>query len=140
MSKMFLGLLITMILPCAFIGSALSADPVQKEFSGFYSDFQNAVKSGDKDKVAALADFDGFTWEANESLQQNVKTKEAFVKNYDKMFTSEIKSRIAKSKPAKIDDNSYFINWHTKSLEYSLYFARQGDGGFRFLGLTVGPY
>jgi hypothetical protein len=132
---------IILLLPCVYTGAAANAAPAQKDeaFSRYYADFQNAVKTEDKEKVASLTDFEGFTWESSDSLRQ-VKTKEAFLKNYNKMFTSTIKSRLRTAKPEKIDDNSYFINWHTKNLEYSLHFVRQGDDGFRFEGLAVGPY
>ncbi len=137
--KMLLSIIL--LLPCVCVGAAENAAPAQKDetFSRFYAEFQNAVKTEDKEKVASLTDFGGFTWEASESLGQ-VKTREAFLKSYNKMFTSTIKNRIATAKPEKIDDNSYFINWRTKNLEYSLHFLRQGDEGFRFEGLAVGPY
>jgi ketosteroid isomerase-like protein len=107
-------------------------------FKQFYADFQSAVKAGDKEKVASMINFDDFTWESTEALRQ-VKTKEAFLKNYDKMFTPTIKAKIATGKLDSADGN-YFTIWHTKSLEYSLYFAHQKDGSYTFLGLTMGPY
>jgi hypothetical protein len=134
-------LLIILLLPCVCAGAAANAAPAQKDeaFSRYYADFRNAVKTGDKEKVASLTDFEGFTWESSDSLRQ-VKTREAFLKNYDKMFTSTIKNRLATAKPEKINDDSYLINWRTKNLEYSLHFVRQGDDGFRFEGLAAGPY
>jgi hypothetical protein len=36
-------------------------------------------------------------------------------------------------------DEGYFIMWNTKELEYSLYFFREKDGSYSFLGLTIGP-
>ena len=106
-------------------------------FSRFYADFQNAVKAGDKERVASTIKFDHFDWEASDALRE-VKTKEAFLKNYDRMFTAVIKGNVATAKPIKTDEG-YFIMWHTKDLEYSLYFFREKDGGYSFLGLTVGP-
>ena len=106
-------------------------------FTAFFADFQKAVKAGDKDKVASTVKFDHFDWEASDALRK-VKTKEAFLKNYDRMFTPVIKSKIASGKPIKTDEG-YFIMWNTKELEYSLYFFREKDGSYSFLGLTIGP-
>ena len=121
--------------------SAIAAGPAASDegFSRFFNDFQKAVGSGDKEKVASTIDFANFTWEETEALQK-VKSKEAFLKNYDKMFTATIKKQIAAGKPTKVDDNSYFINWHTKTNEYSLDFTRKQGEDFKFLGLTIGPY
>lgn len=117
----------------------VAAARAQKDdgFRKFYADFQNAVKTGDKESVAGLTNFDHFTWEASDTLRQ-VKTKADFLKNYDKMFTAVVKNKIASAKPVKADEG-YFILWHTRDLEYSLYFAHEKDGGYSFLGLTVGP-
>jgi hypothetical protein len=124
-----------LILLCGFIDTTFA----QKDegFTRFFTDFQNAVKAGDKEKIAGTIKFDHFDWESSDSLRE-VKTKEKFLKNYDRMFTPAIKSKIATVKPIKTEEG-YFIMWHTKDLEYSLYFFREKDGGYSFLGLTVGP-
>jgi hypothetical protein len=121
--------------------SAFAVSPATDDtgFDRFFSDFQKAVGSGDKEKLADMINFEHFTWEENENLQQ-VKTKEAFLMNYNQMFTATVKKRIATGKPTKADDNSYLINWHQKGNEYSLDFKREPGGRFNFLGLTVGPY
>lgn len=106
-------------------------------FSRFYADFQKAVKTDDREKVASTIPFDHFDWEASEAFRK-VKSKEAFLKNYDRMLTPAIKNRIATGKPIRTNEG-YLIMWHTKSLEYSLYFFREKDGGYSFLGLTIGP-
>lgn len=129
---------IVLFLICA--GSLQAAAYAQKGdgFSQFYADFQSAVKAGDKEKVASLTRFDkSFTWEETGALRE-VKTKEAFLKNYARMFTAVIKSKIATAKPVKTDEG-YYIACHTRDLEYSLYFSHESDGSYRFLGLTVGP-
>jgi hypothetical protein len=119
---------------------AFAADltPKDEDFGRFFGDFQKAVASGDKEKVASMINFANFTWEENENLQQ-VKTKEAFLKNYDAMFTATIKKKIATYKPTKVDDNSYFVDWYIKDSEYSLDFTRKKGESFKFLGLTIGP-
>lgn len=86
-----------------------------------------------------MTNFDVFTWEGNTSLE-TVRTREAFLKDYGSMITPTIKGKIEASEPIKINDNSYFITWHTKNLEYSLHFSRRGESGFQFGGLAVGPY
>lgn len=136
-----LMLLIVLLVPSIFVPAGANAAPAQKDetFTRFYEEFKDAVKNEDGEKVASLTAFDGFTWEGSKNLQE-IKTRESFLKNYKNMFTPEIKAKIEKSEPEKIDDNSYSIIWHTKKLEFSLYFARQGDGDFKFFGLTVGPY
>lgn len=106
-------------------------------FARFFEDFQSAVKAGDKEKIASTIKFDHFDWEASEALRE-VKTKESFLKNYPRMFTAVIKSKIAAGKPIKTEEG-YYIEWHTRDLEYSLYFFRERDDSFSFLGLTVGP-
>jgi ketosteroid isomerase-like protein len=121
-------------------GSAGSARAQKDDgFSQFFADFQAAVKAGDKEKVASMTSFDDFYWESNDALRQ-VKTKEDFLKNYDKMFTPAIKAKIATSTPKKNDQGDYFIIWHTKSLEYGLNFDREKDGSYKFHGHTMGPY
>jgi hypothetical protein len=116
---------------------AVDLAPKDESFGRFFSDFQRAVSSGDKEKVASMINFASFTWDENEHLQQ-VKTKEAFLKNYDEMFTAKIKKYIATWKPTKVDENSYFINWYTKDSEYSLDFTRKQGESFTFVGLTIG--
>ena len=135
-------MLFLIILLLTWAGAIKISAHSQKDdgFSQFYADFQNAVKADDKEKVLSMTSFDGFTWEESDSLRQ-VKTKEAFIKNYNRMFTKTIKSKIATMKPEKNnDDGSYFIIWHTRDLEYSLYFFHQKDGSYSFEGLTIGPY
>lgn len=135
-----IGLIAILLSSWACIGFSAAAFPSEEDrtFSHFYADFQKAVKTGDKEKVAGLTDFAGFTWEGNDKLQR-IKTKEAFIKNYDSIFTSAIKDRVATSKPVKIDDDSYFISWQTGNLEYSFHFLRNQDESFRFEGLSAGP-
>lgn len=133
--KTLLSIGLLLIFAC---GAETGAYPQKDDgFSRFYADFQNAVKADNKEKLASMTKFDAFTWEETDALRQ-LKTKEAFLKNYTRMFTNVIKNKIATGKPVKTDEG-YYIEWHTKDREYSLYFARDKDGGYSFLGLTVGP-
>jgi predicted GH43/DUF377 family glycosyl hydrolase len=136
---MFPSTLLSVGLLLLWVGGVNAWTHVQNNdgFSRFYVEFQNAVKASDKETVAGTIKFDHFDWEASDALRA-IKTKEAFLKNYERMFTPVIKSKIATGKPIKTDEG-YFIMWHTKDLEYSLYFFREKDGSYSFLGLTVGP-
>jgi hypothetical protein len=130
-------ILLLFLFSAGAIAFAAAPAPKDDSFARFLGDFQKAVGSGDKEKVASMINFASFTWDENEHLQQ-VKTKEAFLKNYDEMFTAKIKKYIAAWKPTKVDENSYFINWYTKDSEYSLDFTRKQGESFRFVGLTIG--
>ncbi|MHC1742917.1 MAG: hypothetical protein AB9873_07780 [Syntrophobacteraceae bacterium] len=119
---------------------AYAADPARKDesFGLFLKDFQKALVTDDKEKMASMINFPNFTWEENQDLRQ-VKTKEDFLKNYDRMFTPAIKKKIAAAgKPTLVDENTYFLNWYVKDTEYSLDFARKPGGSFKFLGLSLG--
>lgn len=117
-----------------------SAAQIQKEdeFSVFFANFQKAVADGDKEKVGSLTNFNRFSWEANDTLVK-VKDKAAFLKNYDSMFTPMIKEKIAKTKPTKVDKNTYYIRWSDKRYDYYLDFTCKPDEPFRFNGFTVAP-
>jgi hypothetical protein len=108
-------------------------------FAKFFTEFQAAVKAGDKEKVANMIDFNDFTWEATDALRE-VKTREAFLKNYDRMFTPAIKNRIATGRPKEGAKGNYTITWHTTNTEYGFDFLLQKDRSYKFLGYTVGPY
>lgn len=139
--KQILIILLFFFLSAEAFAFAAGPPPKDETFSLFFSDFQKAVASGDKEKLASMINFESFTWEENENLRQ-VKTKEAFLKNYDAMFTATIKRKIAAAagKPTKVDDNTYFLNWYANGKEYSLDFTRKkGEKIFKFLGLTIGP-
>ena len=125
------------VLTCAAAISIRAEVQKDEAFKKYFADFQAAVKAGDKEKVASLVKFDQFTWEASPALQK-IKTKEEFLKNYDKMFTPTIKNKIATGKLDSSEGN-YFIIWHTANSEYSLYFGHMEDGTYAFLGLTIGP-
>ncbi len=131
--------LIILLLFFASVGAfAYAAGPAQKDgsFGLFFKDFQKALVSDDKEKMASMIDFPNFTWEENENLQ--VKTREDFLKNYDRMFTPAIKKKIAAAgKPTLVDENTYFLNWYVKDTDYSLDFARKPGESFKFLGLTL---
>jgi len=93
-------------------------------FAKFYADFQAALKAGDKERVASMTRFDDFYWEATDALRQ-VKTREAFLKDYDKMFAPAIKNKIATTKPKKEGGGYYQTGRHTTNFEYGFDFKQQ---------------
>jgi hypothetical protein len=140
-TKRILIVLLFFFFSAGVLAFAAGPPPKDETFGLFFADFQKAVASGDKEKVAGMINFENFTWEENENLRQ-VKTKEAFLKNYDAMFTATIKRKIAAAagRPTKVDDNTYFLNWYANGNEYTLDFTRKkGEKIFKFHGLTIGP-
>ena len=137
MQKVMLAILV--IAGC--IGTARnSAAAAQGDgFAKFFAEFQAAVKAGDKEKVANMTSFDDFYWEATDATRE-IKTREAFLKNYERLFTPAIKNKIATAKPTKGADGYYDIIWHTASTQYGFDFQPQKDGSYKFKGYTVGPY
>jgi hypothetical protein len=133
--------LIVLLLFFSSMGAfAHAVGPPQKDesFALFFKDFQKALATDDKEKMASMINFPNFSWEENQSLRQ-VKTREEFIKNYDKMFTPAIKKKIAAAgKPTRVDDKTYFLNWYVKDTEYSLDFVRKPGESFKFLGLSLG--
>lgn len=119
---------------------AYAAGPPRQDesFGLFFKDFQKALVTDDKEKIASMINFPNFIWEENQNSRQ-VKTREDFLKDYDRMFTPGIKKKIAAAgKPTMVDENTYFLNWYVKDTEYSLDFARKPGESFKFLGLSLG--
>jgi hypothetical protein len=135
---------ILLLMIAVFVGMGVSVfGRAQQDdgFKQFYADFQSAVKAGDKEKVAGMISFDSFNWETlNRESPDPVKTKEAFLKNYHKMFTPAVKAKIATARVERNERGNYFIIWHTKWTQYELYFAHEKDGSYKFLGLQIGAY
>lgn len=130
--------LIFLLLSFLSVGAfAFAAGPAQTdEFGLFFKDFKKAVDTDDKETISSMINFPNFYWEEN-NLQ--VKSKDAFLKNYDRMFTPVFKKKItAAGKPSKVDENTYFLNWYVQDTEYSLDFARKPGESFKFLGLSLG--
>jgi len=140
MQKVMLTILV--IAGCiGWVGTTTAAKAAGQRdgFAKFFAEFQAAVKAGDKEKVANMTSFDDFYWEATDSTRE-IKTREAFLKNYERLFTPAIKNKIATAKPTKGADGYYDIIWHTASTQYGFDFQPQKDGSYKFKGYTVGPY
>ncbi len=129
------------ILICAALCIGAAADrtaATDGAFGPFYKHFKKAVAAGDRGKVAAMIDFERFTWESDERFRE-VKGKDAFLANYGRMFTTEVKRRIERSVPIRVDDDSYYISWRMKTGEFAIHFTRAAGRGFLCEGLAVGP-
>lgn len=107
-------------------------------FAATFAQFQAAVKTGDKNKVADLTDFSDFFWDSDDSLR-NVKTRADFLKNYDRMFTPDVKKRIATIKPSQDKTGSYHVAWQKDEMDYDLFFPPRKDGKWLLQGLAAAP-
>ena len=129
------------ILICAALCVGAAADraaAADGDFGLFYKAFKKALAAGNKEKVAAMIDFERFTWKPDERFR-DVKDQKAFLANYGRMFKPEIKRRIERSVPIRVDDNSYYISWRTKDGEFAIRFTRTAGKGFLCEGLAFGP-
>jgi len=107
-------------------------------FKKALASLQAALNQNNQDKVAELCAFPKFFWETPD-LGDDL-TREVFTKNFQKMFTPEIRQKIAggkfKQNPMSGD---YALEWNKKYDNYILIFVRQPDGSYKFGGLAVGP-
>ena len=106
-------------------------------FEAFFRDFQGAVAQNDAEKVASLSNFPRFRWEP--LTDQDIKTKEEFLKKFSKMFSPAMKKKIASAKPSKTSGGDYLFDWIYAHEQYTLAFDHQPGGGFKFSGLLRGP-
>ena len=126
----------------ALLAATAFASGVQKEkdtsFQDFFTEFQDAVKTGDKEKVADFISFDLFHWQGSDALRM-VRTRESFLENYDRMFTLAIRNRIAQAKPKKDEYGTYSIVWRASDFDIALSFPQDRNGNYVFDGLTARP-
>ena len=106
-------------------------------FDAFYRDFQAAVAQGDAEKIAKVSGFPKFRWEP--LTDQDIKTKEEFLKKFPKMLSPQVKKKIATVKPYKTPGGDYLIDWISAHEQYTLAFDHQPDGSYKFSGLLRGP-
>jgi len=98
---------------------------------------QQGVAENNPEKVAAVSNFPKFAWE-DQNLGDDL-SKDTFLKNFSKMFTPEIKTKLAGGKYHRTVYGDYGIEWARKNNDYILLFTRQSDGSYQFGGLAVGP-
>lgn len=83
----------------------------QKAFDLFFKAFKTAVAKGNKNAVASMTNFPFYDNTGEVMFPDNkleFKSKAAFIKNYDKIFTESVKKAIANEKPytkTKGEDN-----------------------------------
>jgi len=138
MPRLFLSLAIALVLAAASTASAVAA-PKDDGFAATLVKFRAAVAAKDKNAVADLTDFGAFFWDSDDALR-NVKTRVDFLKNYDRMFTAEIRHRVATVAPDCDKSGSHHLHWVADGMQYDLYFPPRQDGTWLLQGLSASPY
>ena len=104
-------------------------------FQEFLASFNQALEKNEKEKVADLSSFPRFNWE--EGLGVDVK-REVFLKNFEKIFTPEIRAKLKDGK-FRPSYHNYVTEWVKGGNSYALWFNGEKDGTYKFSGLYVGP-
>jgi hypothetical protein len=138
MLRLFFSLAVVFVFSFASPAFAAPA-PKDDGFAAMLVKFRAAVAAKDKNAVADLTDFGAFFWDSDDSLR-NVKTRADFMKNYDKMFTAEIRHRVATVAPDEDKSGSHHLHWIADDMEYDLYFPPRKDGTWLLQGLSASPY
>jgi hypothetical protein len=136
MPRLFFSFAIAFVFAFALPASAAAKDD---GFAAPLAKFRSAVAAKDKNAVADLTDFSAFFWDSDDSLR-NVKTRADFLKAYDKMFTAEIRHRVATVKPDQDKSGSHHLHWVADGMEYDLFFPPRKDGTWLLQGLSASPY
>jgi hypothetical protein len=84
---------------------------------------QQGVAQNNPEIVAALSNFPKFYWE-DQGFGDNL-SKDTFMKNYEKMFTPEVKAKLAAAKYHRTENGDYAIEWQRKTTGYILVFEKQ---------------
>ena len=138
MPRLFLSLAVAFAFAFALPASAAPA-PKDDGFAATLAKFRAAVAAKDKNAVADLTDFSAFFWDSDDSLR-NVKTRTDFLKAYARMFTPEIRHRVATVKPDQDKSGSHHLHWVADGMEYDLFFPPRKDGTWLLQGLSASPY
>src|SRR5215831_1609715 len=110
--------------------------PEDPQFKKVLTAVQEAVAQNAPEKVADLSNFPKFSWELP-GLGDDL-SRDTFLKNYQKIFTPEIKAKLATGKFHPTQNRDYALEWNKKTENYILIFERQTDGSYKFAGLAVG--
>jgi hypothetical protein len=117
--------------------TSLAEAPASKpSFEQFLASFNQALEKNEKEKVADLCSFPRFNWE--EGLGVDVK-REVFLKNFEKIFTPEIRKQLKDGKYTTTSDGHRHTDWVKGGNSNSLWFNAEKDGTFKFAGLYIGP-
>ena len=128
----FIGLLVILISPLSFSQTAASKD----SFQDFLATFNQALEKNEKDKILDLCSFPRFNWE--EGFGVDVK-REVVAKNFEKIFSPEIRKHLKDGKYTKTSEGHRYTEWVKGNNAYSLWFNAEKDGTYKFSGLYVGP-
>jgi hypothetical protein len=127
----------------------------KKAFDVFFKAFKTAVAKGDKTSVASMTNFPFYDRTGEVMFPGNkleFKSKAAFLKNYDKIFTAGVKQAIANEKPytkIKGEDNpggggpefgEFQLDNETTGddRQAPLYFKKV-SGKYKLVGITYNP-
>jgi len=125
---------------CLLIFASAQAQEKPAELAAFkkvLAEVQEGVTQNNAEKVAAVSNFPKFSWE-DQNLGDDL-SKDTFMKNFAKMFTPEVRAKLAAAKYHRTENGDYSIEWSRKTTGYILIFERQGDGSYKFAGLATGP-
>ena len=139
----------------ASFASAQTKASDKRAFDIFFKAFRAAVAKGDKVSVASMTNFPFFdrTGEVfDDANKLEFKSKTAFIKNYDKVFTESVKRAIASQNPytkTKGEDNpggggpefgEFQLNNDDAGddRQAPLYFKKV-NGKYKLVGITYNP-
>jgi hypothetical protein len=66
------------------------------------------------------------------------ESQDDFVRNYDRIFTGDVRSEILKRQPRSLGHGSFLLEWTKGGSSYTLIFVDDG-GGYKFCGMALGP-
>ena len=124
--------------PC----EAAANQPSGPEFRTIYDQFLSAVRSNDNNKIADLIAFPVSAWAVKGKGGTNettISNRAEFLAKYESLFTPFMRSHALTTKPQKISDDHYMIDWRDEDLEYSFEFEYASQQGFRLTSYLIGP-
>jgi hypothetical protein len=122
--------------PCG----AAANKPSETEFRAIYDQFLSAVRANDKNKIADLTAFPVSGWAVKGKggiNETTISNRAGFLAKYESLFTSFMRSHALTTKPQRISDDHYMIDWCDADLEYSVEYA--SPRGFRLTSYLIGP-
>lgn len=128
----------TVVPPCR--AEALNIDG--GKFRTFYTQFSEAVRVNDKNKIADLIAFPVEDWSVEKKgivETIGIKDKADFLARYDSLFTPFMRSHVLEAKPQKLSDDRYMVMWQDANAEFSFQFKYVAGRGFRVAAYGIGP-
>jgi hypothetical protein len=123
-------------------GGVAANKPTETEFRTIYDQFLSAVRANDKNKIADLIAFPVSAWAVmgkGGTNETTISNRADFQAKYESLFTPFMRSHALTTKPQKITDDHYMIEWHDEDLEYSFEFEYAPRQGFRLTSYLIGP-